>query len=241
MILVSLNSATNEIGVTSFMRDCYVEIPDYGWDKLNAAYSYGGAELLMDTIEHNFGVRIDDYVSINFISFASIVDAVGGIDVDLTDAEAREINVILQAEVNEIMGDGIYDDLLSGGGTNIHLSGKQALSYARIRYVGNADFERTERQRKVVELVMDKMKTLNPVTLQNISSSVMPNVTTNMTTSKLYLLSLRAPFLLTYERSQLQIPVDGSYYGQSTPSGDALIVDFDTNYDALRSNVFAKD
>lgn len=241
MILVSLNSATNEIDVTSFMRDCYVEIPDYGWDKLNAAYSYGGAELLMDTIEHNFGVRIDDYVSINFISFASIVDAVGGIDVDLSDAEAREINVILQAEVNEIMGDGIYDDLLSGGGTNVHLSGKQALSYARIRYVGNADFERTERQRKVVELVMDKAKTLNPVTLQNISSSVMPNVTTNMTTSKLYLLSLRAPFLLAYERKQLRIPVDGSYYGQSTPSGDALIVDFNANHDVLRSDVFSKD
>ena len=240
MILFSMNSHTKEITLTSFMRDCYVEVPGYGWDKLNAAYSYGGAELLMDTIEHNFGVKIDDYVSINFLSFASIVDSVGGIDVDVTDEEAQEINTILQAEVNEIMGDDRMDSLLSGGGKQLHLNGKQALSYARIRYVGNADFERTERQRRVVELVMDKLKSFNPVTMKNIATNVMPDVATNDTTSELYLLSLRAPMLLGYNRQQLQIPVDGSYYGDSTPSGDALIVDFDTNYNTLKDVVFAK-
>ncbi len=240
MMLISINSATNKINVTSFMRDCYVEIPGYGWDKLNAAYSYGGAELLMDTIEHNFGVRIDDYISINFLSFASIVDSVGGIDVDISDAEATEINVILQAEVNEIMGDGVTDDLLSGGGKNVHLVGKQALAYARIRHIGNADFERTERQRRVVDLVMNKLKSFSPVMLKNLATNVLPDVSTNMKDGKLYLLSLRAPMLLRYERVPLQIPVDGTYYGDSTPSGDALIVDLDANYNTLRDTVFSK-
>lgn len=239
MMLASVNSRTKKITLISFMRDCYVEIPDYGWDKLNASYSYGGAELLMDTIEHNFGIRIDDYVSVNFVSFANIVDSLGGIDVEVSEAEAREINTILQAEVNEIMGDDVFDDLLDGGG-ELHLSGKQALSYARIRYIGNADFERTERQRRVIELVMNKLKTVNPTFLPKLSSSVLPGVATNMNTAELYVLSLKAPFMLGYERQQLQIPAEGTYYGDSTPSGDALIVDFNANYNVIYETAFSE-
>ncbi|MDE6092607.1 MAG: LCP family protein, partial [Ruminococcus sp.] len=94
MILLSFNSHTNKIILTSFMRDCYVNIQGYGMDKLNAAYSYGGASLLMDTIESNFMVEIDDYITVNFVSFAGIIDAVGGIDIDVSDEEAHEINNI---------------------------------------------------------------------------------------------------------------------------------------------------
>ncbi len=239
MMLASLNSKTDKVSLISFMRDCYVEIPDYGWDKLNASYSYGGPELLMDTIEHNFGIAIDDYVSVNFVSFANIVDAVGGIDVDISDAEAQEINTILQAEVNEIMGDGVLDDMLKSGG-DLHLNGKQALSYARIRYIGNADFERTERQRRVMELVMNKLKSVNPTLLPKLSASVLPGVSTNMSTGELYALSLRAPFLLGYDRQQLQIPAEGTYYGEYTASGDALIVDFNSNYDVIYETAFTE-
>lgn len=239
MILLSLNSRTNELSMTSFMRDCYVEIPGYGMDKLNAAYSYGGATLLMDTIERNFNVQIDDYVSINFLSFASIVDSVGGIDVNVSDAEAGEINTILQAEVNEIMGDAVDDDLLSSGG-KLHLNGKQALSYARIRYIGNADFERTQRQREVIEKVLDKIKTLKPSILSNITKNVMPQVTTNMDSIQLYVLSLRLPFAARYDRVQLQIPAEGTYYGESTSAGDALILDFGQNYDIINEKVFGQ-
>ena len=239
MMLASFNSRTNKISLISFMRDCYVEIPDYGWDKLNAAYSYGGAELLMDTIEHNFGVAIDDYVSVNFVSFANIVDSVGGIDVQVSDAEAQEINTILQAEVNSIMGDDVFADLLDSGG-KLHLNGKQALSYARIRYIGNADFERTERQRRVIELVMNKAKSFGPTMLSKLSSSVLPGVTTNMSSGELYLLSLKAPFMLGCERQQLQIPAEGTYHGESTSSGDALVLDFNSNYNIIYDTAFAE-
>lgn len=239
MMLLSVNSRTNTVTLTSFMRDCYVEIPDgYGWDKLNSAYSYGGAELLMDTIEHNFGVQIDDYISVNFVSFSNIIDAVGGIEIDVSDAEAQEINTILQAEVNSIMGDDTFADLLKGGG-KLLLNGKQALSYARIRYVGNADFERTERQRRVMELAIDKLKSFAPSAISKISDSVMPNVSTNMTSQELYMLSLRVPFMAGYETEQLQIPAESTYYGEYTASGDALIVDFDANYNIIKENVFS--
>ena len=242
MILMSINSKKRKITLTSFMRDCYVEIPGRGWDKLNAAYSYGGADLLMDTIESNFKVKIDDYLCVNFMSFAALIDSVGGVDMDVSDAEAGEINTILQAEVNEIMGDNTFDDLLSGGG-KLHLDGKQALSYARIRYIGNADFERTQRQREVLTQVIGKAKKLRPDTIKNIATDVMPKLVTNMETPELYLLSLRAPIASQYEIEQIQIPAEGTYYGDSALIGEdylsVLMVDFDQNHNIIADKVFS--
>ncbi|MCM1529495.1 MAG: LCP family protein [Alistipes sp.] len=241
MMLVSVNKRTDEITLTSFMRDCYVEIPEYGWDKLNASYSYGGADLVMDTIEANFGVKIDNYVSVNFVSFANIVDAVGGIEIDVSQAEIREINTILQAEVNELMGDNVKDDLLDvNSDGKISLNGKQALSYARIRYVGNADFERTERQREVIETIFNKVRGIGPSVISQISDEVLPNVATNMTTGELYWLSLRLPFLFGYDIQKLQIPADNTFHdGYDSYSGSVLAIDdFEANYNMLKDEIF---
>ena len=239
MILVSINSKTNQLIMTSFMRDCYVDIPDNGWNKLNAAYSFGGPELLIQTIENNFDVRIDDYVTIDFASFVSVVDSVGGIDIDVSNEEAEEINVILMAEVNELMGDDRMADLLNGGG-KLHLNGKQALAYSRIRHVGNSDFERTERQRRVMSLIIAKVKTFNPSIFKNLASDVLPDVSTNMSTSKAYLLSLRLPFAARYKIKQIQIPAEGTYYGQDVDVGNVLNVELDTNSRIIESEVFGK-
>ena len=238
IILLSVDKSKKKITMTSFMRDCYVNIPGYGWDKLNASYSYGGAGLLMDTIEQNFHVAVDDYVSVNFISFAGIVDAVGGIDIDVSDAEAGEINTILQAEVNEIMGDDKLSDLLTSGG-KLHLNGKQALSYARIRHIGNADFERTQRQREVITTVLNEIKKVKPTAISNIMNDVMPQVRSNMNTGQMYMLSLRVPFLFGYDISQLQIPAEDTYWEEYTDSGSSLGLDFDQNYRIIQEKVFA--
>lgn len=241
MILVSLNSKTNEIIMTSFMRDCYVELPNTGsWDKLNAAYAYGGADLLMDTIEYNFDVRIDDYVAIDFASFVSVVDAVGGVDIEVSNEEAEEINVILISEVNELMGDDRMSDLLSGGG-KLHLNGKQALSYSRIRKVGNSDFERTERQRRVMSLIIAKLKTCKPSIFKNLASDVIPDVSTNMSTPKAYLYSLRLPCTLKYKTKQIQIPAEGTFTAADVDVGNVLQVDFGENRKVIDEEVFAKD
>ncbi|SHM33664.1 LCP family protein [Ruminococcus flavefaciens] len=239
MILVSLNSKTNELIMTSFMRDCYVEIPDNGWNKLNAAYAFGGPELLMDTIEYNFDVRIDDYVTIDFASFVSVVESVGGIDIEVSDEEAEEINVILISEVNELMGDDRMSDLLEHGG-KLHLNGKQALSYSRIRKVGNSDFERTSRQRRVMSLIIAKMKSFRPTMFKNLASDVIPDVSTNMSTFNAYLLSLRLPFAARYKMKQIQIPAENTFYGEDVDVGNVLRVDFDQNMDVIQNEVFAK-
>ena len=183
MILASINKKTRELTLTSFLRDSYVYIDDeYGYGKLNAAYSYGGAGLLMDTIESNYGVRIDDYILISFAACANVIDAVGGVKLDLTDEEADAVNEILISEVNELMGDDRNDDLLDCGGKQ-KLDGKQALSYSRIRYVGNADFERASRQRTVMTQVLKKAA-VNPVAMARIFVTALPELSTNLSVGK---------------------------------------------------------
>ncbi len=241
MILLSINSRKNEIILTSFMRDCYVNIQGYGMDKLNASYSYGGAELLMDTIESNFMIEIDDYITVNFISFAGIIDAVGGIDVDVSDEEAQEINNILFSEVNQLMGDDQWADFLEGGG-KVHLNGKQALSYARIRYVGNSDFERTSRQREVFKKLIPKA--INPIAIGRIAKSVIPKVNTNMSSMGMYLLSLRLPTSIRYDVKQLQIPADNTFYPEDIWFDDGSVqsvlqVDFNANYNIISEEIFS--
>ncbi len=238
MILLSLNSRTQKIYLTSFMRDAYVNIPGYGNHKLNAAYSYGGAELLMDTLEKNYQVSIDDYCVVSFMGFAGIIDAFGGVKISLSDEEANALNVILQSEVNELAGDNPLSDFIEKGGTYL-LNGKQALSYARIRYVGNADFERTSRQREVMTQLLENAKTQVVTAVPKLISSAMPHLGTNMSDTELYLLSLRAPFVAGYDIQQIQIPADGTYASADIDGQSVLQVDFDSNIQVLRNSVYS--
>ena len=240
MILASINKKTRELTLTSFLRDSYVYIDDeYGYGKLNAAYSYGGAGLLMDTIESNYGVRIDDYVLISFAACANVIDAVGGVKLDLSDEEADAVNEILISEVNELMGDDRNDDLLDCGGEQ-KLDGKQALSYSRIRYVGNADFERASRQRTVMTQVLKKAA-VNPVAMARIFVTALPELSTNLSVGKSYGYTLRAPFLLIgYQLKTQQIPADDTFYGDVIDGESVLIPDFDANRQTLKDTVYRK-
>lgn len=238
MILLTLNSATSEITMNSFMRDAYVEIPGHGSNKLNAAYSLGGAELLMDTLERNYDVSVDDYLCVSFTGFAGIIDAFGGVEITLTEEEAQAINVILQSEVNALLGDDPMADFLPGGGTFV-LDGKQALSYSRIRYVGNADFERTSRQREVMTELITSAKSRALTAVPDLMKSALPNVSTNMSTTELYLLSLRVPLLFGYDLRQQQIPADGTWSGATIGGQSVLQVDCAANTQILRETAYA--
>ncbi len=238
MILLSINSSAQQIYLTSFMRDAYVEIPGHGGAKLNAAYSLGGAELLMDTLEANYDISIDDYMSVSFTGFAGIIDAFGGVELTLSPEEAQAVNDILLSEVNELMGDARDADFLQGGGTFV-LNGKQALSYARIRYVGNADFERTSRQREVMTQLFSKVKTNLVTAVPELVSSAMPHIATNMSTGEMYGLSLRVPFAAGYSISQIQIPADGTWSNDTVNGQSVLRVNFAENTRILQETVYA--
>lgn len=231
VILLSVNSDKETITMVSFMRDSYVEIPGRGMGKLNASYRYGGAELLMDTLEVNFKIEIDDYVYINFESFSDIVDAVGGIELTVSDAEAQGMRAPM-AEVNDIMGRPSSTDFLPGGGTYV-MNGNQALAYARLRYVGNADFERTQRQREVIRKIFEKAKTLSLGELDKFLKTCAQSVVTNMAKKDMYLLSLKMIWYAGYDLEELRIPCDDCYRGATIGGQSVLELDFDANVKAI--------
>ncbi len=246
MILLSINKNTKEITMTSFMRDMYVEI--YGsdldgkpvdfWDKMNAAYVYGGPELLMDTIEYNFDISVDDYVYIDFFSFVDIVDAVGGIEIEISDEEAAGMRDPM-GEQNKILGNPQGTDYLTSGG-KINMNGNQALAYARLRYVGNADFERTERQRLVISKIIEKVKTSGLSTFDSFTKSSLSNLSTNMSKSYMMLMAYKALFSMNYEIKQLRLPDDDSYTYGTHNGQSTLDVDFDRCREILREEIYKK-
>ncbi len=237
MVLLSINYKSSTITITSFMRDMYVSIPEYYNDKLNASYSHGGASLLLDTIENNFNIGIDDCIIVDFSSFIKIVDAIGGVNITVSDSEATEINNILISEVNSIAGDERNSDLLTSGGEYL-LNGKQALSYSRIRYVGNADFERTQRQRTVIDAIIKRVKTPNLFKVFNFANTTASQITTNINALEMYGLSLQVPYLLTFDLVQQRIPTDDTWYYDDIDGQSVIVVDFEQNTKYLSDTIY---
>ena len=246
IILLSIDKADKKIIMTSFMRDTYVTFPGLDRDgdgiddmgKINAANVYGGPELLLDTIEYNFDISVDRYFYVDFFSFAKIVDAVGGIELDISDEEAAGMEDPM-GEQNNIFGNKKGTDYLDHGGKNMHVNGNQALAYARLRYVGNADFERTQRQRTVISKIVEKAKTLNPIELNSFIETTLESLTTNYTDNELYFLSYRLPFIAKYKIESQRIPEDDTFTYGDHDVGSTLDIDFDKAKDKLRTSIYS--
>ena len=239
MILVSISKTSGKILMTSFLRDMYVEIPGYGHNRLNAAYSWGGAELLMETIEKNFDIPVNRYILVNFEAFANVVDAVGGVDLDLSTDETIWVNAYLN-EYNELRGMEFgYDYIMDLEPGVKHLNGAQALAYSRIRYIGT-DFGRTERQRKVMEELIKKLPMAVLTNSSGLMEGLCPNLTTNLTFNECYGLVLRLPFIFGYDRVSGSIPLEGTWYDQNVDGMAVLGVDFEANENYLYQNLYVK-
>lgn len=239
MILCSLNKETKEITLTSFMRDCYVEIPGHGNNRLNAAFAFGGTQLLIDTIEQNFKINIDRYARVDFFSFIDIIDEIGGIDITLSDEEIEILNLYL-GEVNTILGEEGTDSISGTAGT-YHLNGKQALSYARNRRTGNSDFSRTERQRNVLLAVKDSIQNCSIIELNNLLNKILPSITTDLTEGECLSLILDAPSYLTNNMASNRIPLDGAYSTVNINKMSVLSVNFDENIKFLHNSIYGEE
>lgn len=240
MILLSISKNTKKIYMTSLLRDMYVEIPGHDGNRLNAAYSYGGAELLMDTIELNLGIRVDHYVLVNFQAFAHLVDAVGGVDLELSNEEVGWVNAYLN-EYNLLEGREMTTDYLDTSlSGNIHLNGAQALAYSRNRYIGT-DFGRTERQRKVLSEIIKKMPAAAITNTNGIIDGLFPNLTTNLTKTQCYRLSFLAGKFLTYDIEQMTIPAENTYKDSTIRGMQVLEVDYDANRKLWENAVYREE
>lgn len=223
MMLLSVDTQNKELKLTSFLRDMWVDIPNHKSAKLNAAYNYGGAQLTMDTIEYNFEIDIDNYILVNFDMFRKIVDSLGGITVEITEKEAAFINKTTKSTVNS----GLCE-----------LDGKKALIYARIRKL-DSDFQRTQRQRKIINAIIDKATKTNPVTLLKMVSDIMPLLTTDIKALDLTILAFSAIGYLKYDINQLQVPADDAYVSKYINGQSALVADIEKNKSNLYEFIYS--
>lgn len=224
MILCTINRSKNTVTMTSFMRDMYVQIPGYSDNRINASYSMGGMELLNETLKVNFGIVIDGNIEVDFSGFQSAIDIVGGIDIELTQAEADYLNRWGNWDVEDNAGEWSLVE-----GVN-HLNGSQALAFSRIREVGNGDYGRTNRQRVVLTKLLDKAKTLNVTQVNKLLNNILPLLTTDLTNQEIMGLAMELlPKLNTMSINTQQIPADGAHYGAFIRDMAVLVPDLEKN------------
>ncbi len=228
MMLVTLDNKNKQIKLTSFLRDSFVEIAGKNyWSKLNSAYFYGGIQTLSDTLEMNFKVDIQYYALVDFEIFTTIVDSIGGINVDVTEKESYytyhsgSVGVPVRIEAGE----------------DVLLNGEQALWYSRIRYL-DSDFHRTQRQRKVITAIVEKASKMSLTELYALAETIIPLVKTNMSSNQIMSLGLAAikDKAYSYPIVQHQIPADGTWSDKTIQGvGASLVMDMEQNQQLLHS------
>lgn len=230
MMLVSLNKKTKTVKMVSFLRDSYLYIDgktSSGCDKLNAAYSKGGPTVLMTTIEHNYKIDIDNFVMVNFESFKAIVNAMGGITVDVQKYEANFANN--KYNLNMPYGD------------KVTLTGEEALIFCRIRGCdADGDVSRTRRQRQVINSIMDEVKTSSVSDLNKYLDVILPYVYTGFSNSEILSLGMKA---ITggwagFERSQLQMPLENARTSGYAGSAWIWVCDYQLSAQTLQKELY---
>lgn len=225
MILLTIDNKNGQLKLTSFLRDLYVDIANEkgSKNKLNASFSWGGIQMLRDTLELNFKVEIPYYVIVDFEVFQQIIDAIGGIKVEVTEKEAAYINYLRKTSVD--VSKDFPEDIEMG---NNYFNGAQALWYSRIRK-WDSDFMRTQRQRKVIEAIVEKAKTCDISELYEIAEEILPLVRTNIPSDDTMKIGTDAIIKGAYKYPivQHQVPADETWDNASHKNVGAT-VDFKT-------------
>ena len=252
MLLISIDKKHHALKQTSFLRDMYLPIFGKYEDRLNAAFAIGGAKLAVETIEYNFRIKIDNYIIVDFDSFVSIVNGIGGIDIQLTGDEINYIdwqsyrNRQVESE-HELDSVKLAPNEL--GGYDMHLNGRQALWHARNRgesddthYFKGDDFDRTKRQREVISAIMDKIKSTSYADLVKTMYEVAPMVATDMNFGSVLSNVMSMFRYLRYERLEYRVPQSFNYTDQTINGADVLVVDnLEEEANALHEFIFNKE
>lgn len=188
MIIASINNSTGEIKLVSLYRDTYLDIGDGNYQKANAAYAYGGPEQAVAMLNKNLDLNISDYVVTGFEGIASVIDAVGGIEIDVAEDEISHLNNY-QTTMSQETGLAYKEVTQAGPQT---LTGLQATAYCRIRYTDGGDFKRTERQKEVLTKTFEKLKSSGPLTMISVANTVMDKVRTSLSMTEIAALAVKA-------------------------------------------------
>jgi LCP family protein required for cell wall assembly len=219
IMIAQYDEKTKDTKLVSIMRDSYVEIPGYGYNKINAAHAFGGVELLRKTIKHNFDVDLHYYAIVDFQSFPKVVDVAfpDGVKID----------------VEKDMSKGINNALSAGKQT---LNGEQLLDYVRFRQDSESDFGRVRRQQEVLKVLSSEFSELNTlVKLPKIMGTATPYIKTNMDNSLLFKIGPSVLFENKSKMESLRIPMDGTYTDERYEhAGLVLEIDIKTNKKAIQ-------
>lgn len=234
VMVISIDQQSGKVKMSSIMRDTYVNIEGHGMDKINATYAIGGPQLAIKTLNQNFNLDIKDYINVDFYSAAKIVDALGGVQVNVKQPELAFLNNYL----DELA---IYEKIPAVHVTNAGLqtlSGRQAVAYTRIRGVGNGDYERTERQRSVLIALFNKMKSSGQAAFPAFASQILPNLETSMT--NFTLLSFAGGVLNSKHKviDQARFPLDGQSLGKRINNTWYLTTDLKATSTAIHNFIY---
>lgn len=245
-ILLSIDNVNKKLKLTSFQRDTYVSIPGHGDNKINSAFTFGGERLSIDTIETNFGIKVDKYATVDFSSFRQVIEALGGVDIELNLEEIKYINA--QIDVNDQLD---VTDFLTYDETKekqmMHLDGYQALWYARDRgeesLGGNPeysfsgdDWDRTSRQRNLIETIIKNLRENASLTeLVSIANRIGPLVTTNLKKGDITFLVSNMMTYINYDMEEMSLPTQGRWQYGTTSDGQSVISIHD--WDGVRTDV----
>ena len=219
MMLCSIDKDNRTLTMTSFLRDMYLKIPGYfRSDKLNVAYPAGGFKMIDDALEVNFGVKVDGNIEVDFSQFAKIIDLLGGVDIELTGAEAAYMNssgYFVRTGIN-------------------HLNGDEALLYSRIRYI-DSDFYRTNRQRNVVTAILNQFRNASLGQITDTLVGVLGMITTDMTDAEIMSYAMEfAPLLKDLKIRSQHIPAEGTYYYGDVKDQNIVDCIFISDFEANR-------
>ena len=225
MILVTINQEKNTIQLTSFMRDLYVQIPGYMDNRLNAAYRYGGTDLMNDTFKVNFGLEIDGDVMVDFDEFTEIIEILGGVTLKISGAEAKYMNNASDNHFKE--------------GTN-YFNAEDALTFTRMRYAAGGDYGRTDRQRRVIMAIAESFRDADLVTIFNVIDQVLPHIVTNLTDAQIIEYATKGLTILGNGGSMetLRIPQDDAHYNANIRGMAVLVPNLEACREDLREFIY---
>ena len=234
IMILSVDKKHKKIKMNSIMRDTYVKIKDHGETKLNHAYAYGGPELAIRTLNENFEMNIREFVAVDFYKLENIIDALGGVDIDVRADEVKLINSYMK-EVANIEHKKVTD--VSGTGKQT-LNGMQAVAYSRIRYTAGGEFERTERQRTVLTALFNKVKSGGVAGFSANVTKLLPYVETSMDSMDIVKLGTSAFTSGTTNFEQERFPLDGYCKGQMIDGVWYLITDLKATIEQLHKYIY---
>lgn len=228
MMLISIDKAHNCIKMVSFLRDTWVYIPCIDKkQRLNAACQYDGYNGVVDTIEYNFGIDIDGYVVADFEMFKVLVDSIGGVEVEVSEKEAKEVTSHKGRYGNVKLDAGKYK-----------LTGEQALAYCRIRKI-DTDFMRAYRQRTVMQAILKSVKSANPIKLVSMASKAAPYIETNLSKAKIISSGLKALPCIS-DMAEVRVPFDGTWQYATIGGASVITIDVDKNKEQLKDLIYNK-